>query len=291
MCKSIVWRLFVGSEVFSAFRRKKWMRRCVSWRRDIRVRRTWQSRGRNWKVPPELEGKWDSFCWHQLLQRWSRKTDMFCLDFLNEQRRPYGPAQHLRIAAGDPRKGLPSTWISVASPRRWCRFWAWLTRLQALFCWRSAVGFGLTTKTAQDHQAKSNAPCWWAAYCGLPFAFLATFLDAPNFHPVFKAVAYGYRWHQAAMQEATVHRSVVESPVYCGKFSEAQTVAKWPRYRGFHCKFRCSYLWDAGDTKSLKPVFCFPRDSSRCQVNQLTGKARISDVIRSRFNAWKPDKS
>ena len=27
------------------------------------------------------------------------------------------------------------------------------------------------------------------------------------------------------------------------------------------------------------------------QVNQLTGKARISDVIRSRFNAWKPDKS
>ena len=28
-----------------------------------------------------------------------------------------------------------------------------------------------------------------------------------------------------------------------------------------------------------------------CQVNQLTGKARISDVIRSRFNAWKPDKS
>lgn len=52
----------------------------------------------------------------------------------------------------------------------------------------------------------------------LPFA---TFLDAPNFHPVFKALAYGYRWHQAAMQEATVHRSVVESPVYCGKFSEA----------------------------------------------------------------------
>lgn len=27
------------------------------------------------------------------------------------------------------------------------------------------------------------------------------------------------------------------------------------------------------------------------QVNQLTGKARISDVIRSRFSAWKPDKS
>jgi len=27
------------------------------------------------------------------------------------------------------------------------------------------------------------------------------------------------------------------------------------------------------------------------QVNQLTGKARISDVIRARFNAWKPDKS
>ncbi|OLQ04717.1 hypothetical protein AK812_SmicGene12170 [Symbiodinium microadriaticum] len=26
------------------------------------------------------------------------------------------------------------------------------------------------------------------------------------------------------------------------------------------------------------------------QVNQLTGKARISDVIRSRFSAWKPDK-
>eukprot|EP00913_Durusdinium_trenchii_P030247 g28337.t1 len=26
------------------------------------------------------------------------------------------------------------------------------------------------------------------------------------------------------------------------------------------------------------------------QVNQLTGKARISDVIRARFNAWKPDK-
>lgn len=72
-------------------------------------------------------------------------------------------------------------------------------------------------------------------------------------------------------------------------------------------------------TLSLKPVFCsalsgmranefrlvleFPRDSSRfqlvqnampynaLQVNQLTGKARISDVIRSRFNAWKPDKS
>lgn len=60
----------------------------------------------------------------------------------------------------------------------------------------------------------------------LPFAFLATFLGAPNFHALFKALAYGYRWHQAAMQEATVHRSVVESPVYCGKFSEAQTVAK-----------------------------------------------------------------
>lgn len=236
MCKSIVWRLFVGSEVFSAFWRKKWMRRCVSWRRDIRVRRTWQSRGRNWKVPPELEGKWDSFKDTSFATLKQELHSCFALDFLNEPRRPYGPARHLRIAAGDPRKGLPSTWsarswvwntfclwvlISVASPRRWCRFWAWLTWLQALFCWRSAVGFGLTTKTAQDHQAKSNAPCWWAAYCGLPFAFLATFLDAPNFHPVFKALAYGYRWHQAAMQEATVHRSVVESPVYCGKFSEA----------------------------------------------------------------------
>ena len=38
---------------------------------------------------------------------------MFCLDF--EQWRPYGPAQHLRIAAGDPRKGLPWTWSARSS--------------------------------------------------------------------------------------------------------------------------------------------------------------------------------
>lgn len=39
--------------------------------------------------------------------------------------------------------------------------------------------------------------------------------------------------------------------------------------------------------------FCVASTASAhsCEVNQLTGKARISDVIRSRFNAWKPDKS
>lgn len=90
MCKSIVWRLFVGSESFSAFWRKKWMRRCVSWRRDIRVRRTWQSeekpKRQKLKSTARVGRQMRFFLWPcplktPALQHWSTKTFMFCLRF------------------------------------------------------------------------------------------------------------------------------------------------------------------------------------------------------------------